>query len=388
MIPSRQTDNNFRFSNHCQSSDSMLRVDQHLTNHNDKYKHRYKLLRKIIKAFENAALCDEASQMQEKILRAKEERRYLLKKLFQYQSVSDGNGGSSPRPNFTTGATSSVNFSDGGQLSANCVSDTAETTSKTKKKILVKKKLTKDIPENFKTKPKRKKISITKRLVQPIPLDSTGRPIFPIVLGGLTVHSLGEIVSDRPDFHNEHFIFPVGFCSTRVYANQTNPDQKCLYTCKISDGGDEPKFEIAPEDDNEQPIIGTSANQCHSSLLSAVNRARGLVVMDTKVCGADFFGLSHPTIQNLIQSCPGARKCLLYKWIKFEVCKVDRSNDTAIMSDNDASLNFDALRRNVIAGSSLSFNPDMKISSPMNVDNFSLRTLLTKNVASSNNKII
>lgn len=32
-----------------------------------------------------------------------------------------------------------------------------------------------------------------RRLVQPIPLDSTGRPVFPIVLGGLTVYSLGEV---------------------------------------------------------------------------------------------------------------------------------------------------------------------------------------------------
>ena len=38
-----------------------------------------------------------------------------------------------------------------------------------------------------------------KRLVQPIPLDNCGRPIFPIVLGGLTVHSLGE-VSNHGDF--------------------------------------------------------------------------------------------------------------------------------------------------------------------------------------------
>ena len=33
----------------------------------------------------------------------------------------------------------------------------------------------------------------SKRLVQPIPLDSSGRPIFPIELGHLTVHSLGEV---------------------------------------------------------------------------------------------------------------------------------------------------------------------------------------------------
>ena len=33
----------------------------------------------------------------------------------------------------------------------------------------------------------------SRKLVQPISLDSSGRPVFPIVLGGLTVYSLGEV---------------------------------------------------------------------------------------------------------------------------------------------------------------------------------------------------
>lgn len=36
--------------------------------------------------------------------------------------------------------------------------------------------------------------------------------------------------------------------------------------------------------------------------------------------GADFFGISHPTIQNLIQSTPGTRKLAMYKQQRFEVC--------------------------------------------------------------------
>jgi hypothetical protein len=49
--------------------------------------------------------------------------------------------------------------------------------------------------ESLKMNPKVKKSSTTKakKIVQPIPLDITGRPVFPIVLGGLTVHSLGEV---------------------------------------------------------------------------------------------------------------------------------------------------------------------------------------------------
>ena len=48
--------------------------------------------------------------------------------------------------------------------------------------------------EKLKTKPKKAKQSLaSKRLAQAIPLDATGRPIFPIALGGLKVHSLGEV---------------------------------------------------------------------------------------------------------------------------------------------------------------------------------------------------
>ena len=34
-----------------------------------------------------------------------------------------------------------------------------------------------------------------KKIVKAIPLDSCGKPIFPIVLGDFTVHSLGEVIS-------------------------------------------------------------------------------------------------------------------------------------------------------------------------------------------------
>lgn len=42
---------------------------------------------------------------------------------------------------------------------------------------------------------KKKKVSegATRRWVQPILLDPCGRPVFPIVLDGLTVYSLGEV---------------------------------------------------------------------------------------------------------------------------------------------------------------------------------------------------
>jgi len=193
-----------------------------------------------------------------------------------------------------------------------------------------------------------------------------------------------QVVSDRPDYHSEDLIFPVGFCSTRVYGSLKDPEKKCVYTCKILDGGTAPtyvdnylhyfrsikvsmlsmlseyfftvyavvgdqlsfnclyltlshsvpdttghktvysvafvsSFEIVADSDLDAPIVGNSAKECHSMLLQHINHALGVEVVNTQGRGPEFFGFSHPTIQNLIQSSPGTRKCSSYKWSKFEV---------------------------------------------------------------------
>lgn len=167
--------------------------------------------------------------------------------------------------------------------------------------------------------------------MQPIPLDSSGRPLFPIVLGGLTVYSLGEvsvwlqfthsfygvrgqnattsgvfvcalhiffffqIITDRMSFHEESAIYPVGFCSTRVFASMKNLEQQCLYTCQIKDGGTGPQvglfffvffflpnsgvdcnfqFEIVPEDDPQNAVVASSARTCYANLLKVTASSR------------------------------------------------------------------------------------------------------------------
>lgn len=50
-----------------------------------------------------------------------------------------------------------------------------------------------------------------------------------------------QIITDRVLFHDECAIYPVGFCSTRIYASMKNPEQQCLYTCQIKDGGAGPQ---------------------------------------------------------------------------------------------------------------------------------------------------
>ncbi|XP_070761390.1 transforming growth factor beta regulator 1 isoform X1 [Enoplosus armatus] len=323
---------------------------------NEKYRLKYLRLRKAARTmiFENAALCDEIAHLEEKFLRAKEERRFLLKSLLQYQSLSEGEilptPSSSSHPPvppvaLTSGPAGASGLSGGHNLASGVSTGEDGPLKKPKKerKERGRENGKEELPK--KMSKKRKLADGSRKLVQPIPLDSSGRPVFPIVLGGLTVYSLGEIITDRMLFHDEYAIYPVGFCSTRVFASMKNPDQQCLYTCQIKDGGTGPQFEIVPEEDPQNAIVASSALTCHSNLLKAIASVSSRSVAPIVPSGADFFGFSHPTIQNLIQSCPGARKCSNYRWIRFEVCRPGDGQVPHSLSEDDASVNFDAYQR-------------------------------------------
>ncbi|XP_017163883.1 transforming growth factor beta regulator 1 isoform X2 [Poecilia reticulata] len=324
---------------------------------NEKYRLKYQRLRKAARTmiFENAALCDEIAHTEEKFLRAKEERKFLLKSLLQYQTLSEGEllptPSSSSVPSVPPAALTSAPAAgaSGSSLAHNPMSlvSIGEEGLLKKPKKERKDRGKENGKEEFpkKMSKKRKLADGSRRLVQPIPLDSSGRPVFPIVLGGLTVYSLGEIITDRTLFYDECAIYPVGFCSTRVYASMKHPEQQCLYTCQIKDGGTGPQFEIVPEEDPQNAIVASSALTCHSNLLKAIASNSSQAVVPIIPSGADFFGFSHPTIQNLIQSCPGARKCSNYRWVRFEVCRHSDGQLPRGLSEDDASISFEAYLR-------------------------------------------
>lgn len=292
---------------------------------NLKYKKKYRKLKRIVKdtVFENAALCDQVAQMQEHLILVKEERLFLLRKLCQQQGELE------PAALIARSQTNNINT---GLYNPECSTPKKPT----------KKRISTDGSET-KNKPKRYN-KTARKVVQLIPLDVHGRPIFPIQLGDLTVYSLGEVVSDRIAYHTEDLIYPVGYCSTRVYASLRDARAKSLYTCKILDGGPKPRFEIVSDNDLDQPLVGSSPDECHMKLLTAISSALKSIIPK----GADFFGISHPTIQNLIQSTPGTRKLAIYKQQRFEVSKnyiTERGSSPVTEEETDPGLSFAALHR-------------------------------------------
>ncbi|XP_060035829.1 transforming growth factor beta regulator 1 isoform X2 [Erinaceus europaeus] len=319
---------------------------------NEKYRLKYLRLRKAAKAtvFENAAICDEIARLEEKFLKAKEERRYLLKKLLQLQALTEGEV-QTPAPAHSSSlplaysVASSAGASQGaGPISGLNTGAEEPFGKKPKKEKKEKGKENNKLEVLKKTSKKKKMEGGARKLVQPIALDPSGRPVFPIGLGGLTVYSLGEIITDRPGFHDENTIYPVGYCSTRIYASMKCPGQKCLYTCQIKDGGVHPQFEIVPEDDPQNTIVSFSADACHEELIRVISATMGKLTPNLLPSGADFFGLSHPAIHNLIQSYPGARKCVNYHWVKFNVCKPGDGQSPQGLSENDTTISFEAFQ--------------------------------------------
>lgn len=363
-----------------------------------KHKHLKKLVKQMI--FVNASVCDEVVRMEDKVTQAKEERRFLLKQVLQQQAMSTmlGQMVSGKQPTATTLASpvkgSGGSGGGGTRLASQSVAQLlGEAEKRSKKKAAAttaaggstsgKKKAAGGSREvhnspddSLKLKLAKKVKMSCKRLVQSIPLDDTGRPILPIELGNLVVYCLGEIVSDRPGFHTAEYIYPVGFCTTRVYAGVHENHTKCLYTCKIQDGGPSPQFEISPEDTRGQSFTGTTASECHQKLLDAVLKTRSLELSTLENKGPEFFGFSHPTIQNLIQSCPGARKCNSYEWQKFEATKDSTEKHTPATED-DPLVNFDALQKFISSQQGVTQQKEVETPSSSLQPSASLRSLLT-----------
>ncbi|XP_066484787.1 transforming growth factor beta regulator 1 [Tiliqua scincoides] len=290
-------------------------------NQGERYRLKFRRLRRAAKVlvYENAALCDEIARLEAKYLRVREERRFLLARLLQAQALAEDEP---PVPVISA-------------VSQPSPEEPAVRKPRRERKG----------KENGRASKRRTASEPgTRRLVQPLPLDPSGRPVFPITLGSLTVYSLGEIVSDRPSFHTESAIYPVGYCSTRIFASAQRPVHRCLYTCQIKDGGAGPRFEIAPEDEPGCVVAGPTPDACHAQLLEAVGAAQ------LEPAGAEFFGLSHPAIQHLIQSCPGARKCARYHWLRFEVCRPADGLPPEGLPSGNPGTDYEAFQSQVLAG--------------------------------------
>jgi len=171
--------------------------------------------------------------------------------------------------------------------------------------------------EGLKKKKKKRHASVAAKKYYQVPTDVNGNPLMPIEMRGLTIHSLGKIVTDRKKFHAKRYIWPAGFKSSRVYCSMTNLNARCEYTSEIVDGDSEPKFVVTCYEDPKNPIVieANTASGAWAQVGKRINDLKEELTgkrMFTQLSGPEMFGFSHPTIAKLIQELPNSELCDRY----------------------------------------------------------------------------
>ncbi|XP_053958740.1 transforming growth factor beta regulator 1 [Anastrepha ludens] len=307
---------------------------------NLKYKSKYKRLKRQIKnlVFENSALCDEVAQVQADLASSREERRYLIKRLMRHEGVETidqqqtEQEANAPQPKGVGQMGNSVPKKRG------------------PKKRLQPLQRQEKIDKRYKPRDK-------------VTLDATGKPIYPINLCNILIHSPGEIIPINPNFHTANWIYPVGYVATRIYAHPKDPQRKCVYTCKILNNAGMPQFQIIPDNDLDSVFFGESANICHKGLLETLQRTLiDVVQLPLQVQGEKFFGLANPTVKSLLQMDTGYTQCSNFKGF-LEETDTNGSENLSLLEDKDPTMSFDALQT-LIAVSTYHNMPEVKDEPP------------------------
>ncbi len=83
------------------------------------------------------------------------------------------------------------------------------------------------------------------RKVQALEKDEAGNVKLPVTVGIITILDIGHVVYDREAFHNDRYIFPVGYKMSRSYNSMIDPHNLTVYTCSVIDDGDAQKVSKA-----------------------------------------------------------------------------------------------------------------------------------------------
>jgi hypothetical protein len=102
--------------------------------------------------------------------------------------------------------------------------------------------------------------------------DSEGNVIYPIVITPtLSILSLGVVDWERPAYHSEKNIFPIGFKSLRKGTSMTVAHKQDEYLCEIMDGGNKPLFKVTCSSDPHKPFIQNSSSGVWIDICKKIN---------------------------------------------------------------------------------------------------------------------
>jgi chromodomain-helicase-DNA-binding protein 7 len=129
---------------------------------------------------------------------------------------------------------------------------------------------------------------------------------------------LGRVITDRPHFHTERYIYPAGYKCTRSFWSTQHINDRVIWVSEIVDnGGPRPVFRVYMEENPRVSFEGLTTSQPWVLILKAVSAKKREKHSNT-ISGPMAYGLDRPLVQRLIQQLPGARQCKNYIWVDFK----------------------------------------------------------------------
>ncbi|KAH0790980.1 F/Y-rich N-terminus family protein [Histomonas meleagridis] len=128
---------------------------------------------------------------------------------------------------------------------------------------------------------------------------------------------IGTIVTDRPLFHTQTYIYPAGYKSTRLFSSLDDPTERVTYLSEIIDNGTEtPRFRVTQEG-TDHVFEGDTPTAPWAKILKKFtekNAKKG-----KSISGPDAFLLKSPVTISLIQQQPGIEELENYQMKKYNL---------------------------------------------------------------------
>ena len=140
--------------------------------------------------------------------------------------------------------------------------------------------------------------------------------------GALRLLRLGRPQPTKPQFHDRHQIYPLGYLALRRFHDVLAPRRRVDYACEVREADGLPTFVIAHRRNRALTFTGRTPAEAWGQLmkswyhaLAADGRAGAKVAMPSvtarraKLESALFFGFGAPAVAQLIEQLPHAKAC-------------------------------------------------------------------------------
>ncbi|KAK2963197.1 hypothetical protein BLNAU_1730 [Blattamonas nauphoetae] len=116
----------------------------------------------------------------------------------------------------------------------------------------------------------------------------------------------GIVVTDKPLFHKQTHIFPLGLKYKYLYHCIVHPAEKHHYLCEIVNGGDRPFYKVTCLCRPTLQFFGPSATAAFKQVIAELQTTGKHKRETTSIRGTRCFGLTEDAVINIIRSLPGA----------------------------------------------------------------------------------